>query len=144
MRAITLTQPWATLVAIGAKQVETRSWSTNYRGPLAIHTAKGFPGWARELCYDEPFLSALEQARVGPAGFPLGKVIATAELINVQRIGYHVMPLHQTNEGHQRELAFGDYSKGRYAWFLGNVQPLPEPVPARGALGLWEWREAAA
>lgn len=37
MKAITLMQPWATLVAIGAKRLETRSWSTNYRGPLAIH-----------------------------------------------------------------------------------------------------------
>jgi activating signal cointegrator 1 len=48
MKAITLTQPWATLVAIGAKRIETRSWPTNYRGPLAIHAAKGFPKWAKE------------------------------------------------------------------------------------------------
>ncbi len=40
MKAITLWQPWATLVAIGAKRFETRSWSTHYRGPLAIHAAK--------------------------------------------------------------------------------------------------------
>ena len=44
MKALTLTQPWASLVAIGAKRIETRSWSTPYRGLLAIHAAKGFPG----------------------------------------------------------------------------------------------------
>jgi hypothetical protein len=38
MRCLTLTQPWATLVAVGAKQVETRNWSTRYRGRLAIHS----------------------------------------------------------------------------------------------------------
>jgi hypothetical protein len=43
MKALTLTQPWATLVAIGAKTIETRSWPTSYRGPLAIHAAKGYP-----------------------------------------------------------------------------------------------------
>lgn len=42
MRAISLHQPWASAIAYGAKRVETRSWSTNYRGPLAIHAAKLF------------------------------------------------------------------------------------------------------
>ena len=45
MKAITLTQPWATLVAIGAKRIETRSWRTFYRGPLAIHAGKTLPAY---------------------------------------------------------------------------------------------------
>ena len=39
MKAISLLQPWATLVSIGAKRVETRSWRTDYRGPIAIHAS---------------------------------------------------------------------------------------------------------
>ncbi len=39
MKALTVMQPWATLVALGAKRIETRSWSTSYRGPLAIHAS---------------------------------------------------------------------------------------------------------
>lgn len=39
MKAITLHQPWATLISLGVKSIETRSWSTSYRGPLAIHAA---------------------------------------------------------------------------------------------------------
>lgn len=45
MPALTLHQPWASLVALGVKTIETRAWSTLYRGPLAIHaasTSKGF------------------------------------------------------------------------------------------------------
>lgn len=42
-RAITLHQPWATLIALGYKTIETRSWSTRYRGPLLIHAAKSPP-----------------------------------------------------------------------------------------------------
>ena len=38
-----------------------------------------------------------------------------------------------------QEEAFGDYSAGRYAWILDHVQRLVEPIPAKGALGLWEW-----
>lgn len=39
MKALTLHQPWASLIAIGVKSIETRSWSTKYRGPLAIHAS---------------------------------------------------------------------------------------------------------
>lgn len=39
MKALTLHQPAASLVAVGVKTIETRSWSTRYRGPLAIHAA---------------------------------------------------------------------------------------------------------
>lgn len=42
MRAISLWQPWASAIALGSKRIETRSWSTSYRGPLAIHAAKSW------------------------------------------------------------------------------------------------------
>lgn len=40
MKALTLHQPWASLIAAGVKTIETRSWSTRYRGPLAVHAGK--------------------------------------------------------------------------------------------------------
>lgn len=43
MKAITVRQPWASLIAAGVKTIETRSWSTKYRGPLAIHAGKAKP-----------------------------------------------------------------------------------------------------
>ncbi len=43
MRAITIRQPWASLVALGVKTIETRSWRTSYRGPLAIHAGVRMP-----------------------------------------------------------------------------------------------------
>lgn len=46
MKAITLWQPHASLVAVRAKKIETRSWPTKYRGPLAIHAAQK---WNDEL-----------------------------------------------------------------------------------------------
>ena len=39
MKAITIWQPWATLLPLGVKLYETRSWATSYRGPIAIHAA---------------------------------------------------------------------------------------------------------
>lgn len=144
MKVLTLTQPWATLVAIGAKRIETRSWNTNYRGQLAIHAAKGYPKWAHELCSTSPFLECLKDC-IKP--LPLGVVIATCELIGTHRVdemdwipgkrgwskGSHF------HEASEQEKAFGDYSLGRYMWFLDNVKKLETPIPAKGALGLWEW-----
>jgi hypothetical protein len=133
MKTITLTQPWAALVAVGAKKIETRSWNTSYRGPLAIHAAKSFPKRARELCLQEPFMSALSPLRVpvDPSEY-LGKIVAITSLVNVFRV--------EDVDVSEPERSFGDYSPGRFAWLLGPVRALPEPVPAKGALGLWDWK----
>ncbi len=136
MKALTLTQPWATLVAIGAKTIETRSWSTSYRGPVAIHAAKGFPKWARAFTMEPVCYEAVRYANQRPAdllaAYPLGVVLATARLVNV-------LPTEKINGISAQEEAFGDYSPCRFAWFLEDVKELDKPVPAKGALGLWEW-----
>jgi hypothetical protein len=59
MKAITILQPWASLIACGAKQIETRRWATSYRGPIAIHTGKQWEMYRRKLTYQDPFHSAL-------------------------------------------------------------------------------------
>lgn len=153
MKALTLTQPWATLVAIGAKRIETRSWSTSYRGPLAIHAAKGYPCWARGTCDEGPFRKAL--GNLDPQGLHCGYVLATATLVAIVpteaviefSFDRGVFLGELLTEGFPlspEELAFGDYAEGRYAWLLKGVKPLPVPVPARGRLGLWNWEGGRA
>ena len=57
-------QPWASLIAIGAKQIETRHWPTKYRGPIAIHTAKRIhKSEMRELDCRKSFREALAELR---------------------------------------------------------------------------------
>lgn len=150
MKAITLTQPWATLVAIGAKAVVTKSWQTSYRGPIAIHAAKSLHsvGGERELkslCGSSPFYEVLsEYAKSHFANtslkemaenpmMPFGSVIAVAELESIQATDTIA------NSLSLQEIAFGDYSYERYAWVLSNVVKLPRPVEAKGQLGLWNW-----
>lgn len=143
MKALTLTQPWATLVAIGAKRIETRSWPTRYRGPVAIHAAKGLSSIGGHsglinLCLEQPFARVLAMAGKGllvPGhDLPLGEVLATAQLIDcipTYRVAANVS---------DQEEAFGDFSPGRWAWMLADIRQLPTPVPARGSLGLWNWQ----
>lgn len=61
IKAITLWQPWALLMALKEKEYETRSWMTTYRGPLAIHAAKNFPKDARSLCLRDSFCGVLRR-----------------------------------------------------------------------------------
>lgn len=142
MKTLTLTQPWATLVAIGAKRIETRSWRTSYRGPLAIHAAKGFPKEARVLCRNNPFHRELYNAGFASVSYsgdlPLGCVIATCRLVDCAPTELVSRTPGRLSE---QESAFGDYSYGRWAWILSDVAPLPQPIPAKGALSLWEWPE---
>ncbi len=170
MKALTLTQPYATLISIGAKKIETRSWYTTYRGRIAIHAAKGFGdlGGKRsylDLCSKEPFKSILiayMEAKCAPNFLtpmdpisdatyllPFGAIVATAFLDRCEPIE---IPLDKRtwtvvetavnpNELSHQERAFGNYTPGRYAWLLTNVQPLPKPIPAKGAQGLWNWDE---
>jgi hypothetical protein len=106
MRALTLHQPWASLVALGAKAIETRSWPTSHRGPLAIHAAKSLAGLRTIECdYEDGWaVGALDgddsrtfhwqrivgsdvvemyEGGRGPVPLPLGAVVATCALVDV-------------------------------------------------------------
>ena len=128
MRAITLMQPWATLVAIGAKRWETRSWPTRYRGPIAIHSSKEWPPWARECARLPAFAEALAGHRM-----PCGAVVALAELTDCR-----VNEEHTADELGQPESEFGDFTPGRYRFRLDKVRPLQNPIKARGRLSIWQ------
>jgi len=141
MKAITLMQPWASLVALKAKRYETRSWSVNYRGLLAIHASKEFSEASRKLARSQPFASVLFGSE---EDLPLGCVVAICKLTAVFKTadltGQSAFEFAR-DEQSSCEEAFGDFSPGRFAWLLTNVVALENPIPARGALGLWEWDE---
>lgn len=133
MRAFSLWQPWSSLVSIGAKQYETRSWSTKHRGDLVIHAAKRWT-WEEKQLLDHPaFKSALLQGGVDLSRIPLGVGLCVVELVDV-------IPTHRIRHLLSRqEREFGNYSDGRFAWKLANVRPFDVPIPARGEQGLFDW-----
>ena len=135
MKAITLTQPWASLVAIGAKCNETRGWKTSHRGPLAIHAAKGWPKAAREFSR-----SGLVKNLLGDNyEFPRGVVVATCNLVDILPVEvFSQESLLEMPQLSAQECLLGDYGQNRYAWLLEDIEALKEPISARGALSIWE------
>lgn len=156
MKAITIWQPWASLLACGGKRFETRSWATSYRGPIAIHAAKKSVFDALALI---PVPVALEMKRLIGAEWkdlPTGAVIATANLVGCHEIDkIREMRCAPQETGcwdcnrrgtwivaSDREVSFGDWTPGRYAWELSDMKII-DPVPVSGRQGLWEWEEGA-
>ncbi len=131
MKALTIWQPWASLIAFSEKRIETRSWRTDYRGPLVIHASKWWTPEQRAHCWQSPFAQALLRHGVRtPNDLPLGQVLCVVQLVDVG-------PVQQVRPLTEQERAFGDYSPGRYAWRFDRVQ-LVRPHPAVGRQGLWK------
>lgn len=117
MKAISLWQPWATAMAIGKKQNETRAWATSYRGDLLICAAARKPAvWERELLHGENNL-------------PLGCALCVVELYSCEII--------VKAPDDEDEAKLGDYSLGRFAWRTRRLRVLEEPIPWKGKQGIW-------
>jgi hypothetical protein len=137
-----MTQPWASLLVAGANCIETRSWNTRYRGPVAIHAAKGFPAHARALCAQPPYRAALAAAGFASAAdLPTGGFIGLADLDDVVVCDAATATAirRQSQEGAlpPHELDFGDFSAGRFGFVMARMAPLAVTIPARGMLSLW-------
>lgn len=140
MKAITVIQPWATLLISGKKMYETRSWKTNYRGEILIHAGKKDPLWGISAMGKEAWERAL--LAIGQYGdfnrfklFPTGAIIGKANLANCVQIGNQMAE--RIREQHPDEYAFGDFTPGRYAWMMEDAVLFEKPIPASGKQGLW-------
>lgn len=142
MKALTLWQPWATLVAMGEKQFETRCWETKYRGELAIHAAAKIPprylGASR---YNPNFISEMADVLDIRRDSVVAKIdfLPRAAVLCIIRL-VHIEPTTRLRDVLcERELTFGNYEDGRYAWTLELLETFDEPIPAKGNRMLWNW-----
>jgi hypothetical protein len=128
IKVLSLIQPWASLIAIGEKNIETRSWKTNYRGMIYIHASGKTDRMFSENKFVKECLHNIE--------VPNGKIIAKCKLRDCIEMTEDFI---KKIEKDKKEYAFGIYSIGRYAWILENIRPLKKHIIAKGKLGLWSY-----
>ena len=159
MRAITLYQPYAQLIADGRKRFETRSWAPPRKligQRIAIHAGK-FEDRIASAEFGYRHLSAVSNTPDDIV--PTGVVLCTAILRGAYRssgpldtegdptfrLGGWVpgSALWGEVDGHPgyREDDYGDYSFGRWIWWLTDIEVLDPPVEAKGHQGFWEWKK---
>lgn len=128
MKALTIKQPWATLIMRCGKDIENRQWYTSQRGIIAIHTSarmkredveeacalmRGFiPNFSERIFTDECFRE--------PERYPIGCIVGTVEIVDCVK--------------HSDSPWF----VGEYGFVLRNPVCFAKPIPARGMLGFWE------
>lgn len=134
MRAISLWQPWASLIftARRVKRHETRHWATFYRGPLAIHAAQ-------KLVTDlEDDLLELLGEECGPlwaSQLPRGRMLGVAQLSDCR--------LTESIDPDTLDRLCGNWTPGRYAWRLDEPVKFLDPPPCKGRQGFFDWHHPA-
>lgn len=121
MKALTLKQPWATLVAEGIKQIEFRSWKTNYRGKILIHAGVGVDK------------EAMIQFKELNLSYPTGCIVAETSIIDCVELD------EQMNNDiiSQNNIAYGTKYREGYAWILSDTKKIYSDKVLKGKLGIW-------
>lgn len=128
MPALTVSQPFASLIADGAKWVENRRWATNYRGALAIHAGRG-----------TQYLSATALTL-----YPTGAVIAVCDLVGCVPFDRERLLTSGSKVLDSLGITVADFlrhvhTEGPYCWILRDVRKLAAPCDCVGKQGLWKW-----
>ena len=126
MKALTIKEPWASLIIEEYKKYEFRSWKTKYRGKILIHA-----GCSVEKDMMKRFSDY--NINVNP-----GYIIGHATIVDCILV----------NEEFNKKLRNIDpvvYGRSNhtetYAWKLENVVKYDNPIPCKGKLGLWNYCE---
>lgn len=120
MRALSIRQPWVSLILAGRKKIETKSTTTKRRGRVFLHASATMGPSERAAAIREG---------LDPDTLPRGAIVGSVDIIDSVRA--------EDLEVSANERRVGDYSPGRWGWKLDDVRALPKPVPAKGALSFW-------
>lgn len=123
MKAITIKEPWASLIVNGYKKYEFRSWKTNYRGKILIHAG---------MSIEKDMLGNIKDYNIE---INKGAIIGEADLVDCILV----------NEEFDKELrnidkiVYGNNHINNYAWKLENIKKYDKPILIKGKLGLWNY-----
>ncbi len=137
-KGISLKQPWASLVAMRLKRFETRSWRTNYRGPLVVCSSKSIappeefhPDIRDIIAAAFPQTLLRHGAWAVYESLPFGKALCVVDLVDCIR----AEDLQDSEIVAEKQ--FGNFAPGRFVFKLANMRVFQEPWPIKGSLGIF-------
>ena len=122
VKVLSIREPYASLIKMKIKTIETRSFKTNYRGELYIHASL-----SKSNVDDE--LSKLVMPMYG-------KIICKCKLVDCVLMTENYVK--EIKEKMTMEYKCGLYEAGRYAWILESVEEI-DAIEAKGKLGIWNF-----
>jgi hypothetical protein len=120
MKALSICQPWAELILQGRKTIELRTWQTSYRGRLAIHASQTV---REEACV---------AYGVDPGRVVRGALVGTVELVDILTLDER-----DWEALRDQHLSLHNFSGPTFGWRLEDPQRLPQPIPMRGRMSLF-------
>ena len=127
MKALTIKQPFATLIIEGYKKYEFRSWKTSFRGEIYIHAGKSI---------DKEALKRVEDLNLS---YPTGCIIGKAKIVDCVKVEEELRKkLFKENEKVYYNLKTP--KEKRYGFKIEDVEKI-KPIPAKGKLSFWEYEE---
>ena len=141
MKALTIKQPWSTLIVDGIKDIENRTWKTNYRGRILIHASEKEDLYWFDKCNEsqykniQNYISSVytKDEYRSTFGSIIGSVEITDCVINHPSIWAEKTHYEQTNESNP-DL---EDTTIIYNWVLANPVKFDKPIPMKGKLRLW-------
>ena len=125
MKVLTIKQPYASLIMAGIKKYEFRTWKTNYRGEVLIHSSKTLDKKAmKEFNYD--------------LDYPLGCIIGKVDITDVIKVDDDFRKVLEKENSFIYNHVINDKSFDGYAFKLENLELL-NPIYINGKLGLWNY-----
>ena len=138
MKALTICQPYAELIASGDKRVENRTWPTRHRGPLLIHAGKSRE-WLnlgpRGEIEQDPDDQMDRNSGLWLSDMVFGAVVAQVDVIDCLQSDDILRGAHDEQYPWIRAHS---HVQGPWCWVLGNVRRIEPAVPWRGAQGLFD------
>ena len=126
MKALTIKQPWASLIVEGCKCYEFRSWKTNYRGKILIHAG---------LSLEKDMVKRFENYNLE---YTLGAIIGEADLVDCilvdEKLNSELRNIDNTVYGRSNHVE-------TYGWKLENIKKYDKPIFIKGKLGLWNYEK---
>lgn len=125
MKALTIKQPWATLIMQGDKRFEFRSWQTKYRGELLIHAGKTI---------DKEAMERLKKYL--PEIIPTGAILGKVNIVDCVKVTPEFKnELLKENKDIYKNAGYTE----EYGWQVEDVEVFDKPIEAIGHLSLWEF-----